>query len=305
MQVCLECGAAFPTYPVINGERMNLRGRRNCLGCRPLRRLRKPRKKFERTTQQQTCQGCGERFPTKAIIDGVMRSLHRRRFCLKCSPFGAHNTSKVAPGSASEDRIRNARARRLKSWWRYGRRRRRQRKRDLVAAFGGACVECGYAHAIAALEFHHRDASTKHFSIAKFNGSNVKLRAEAAKCDLLCANCHRRRHAAIAAYSDPVAASARRRLKQQAVDTLGGRCEGCDREYPLTIFEFHHRDRATKDFGISEDGLIRRWDDIEAELAKCVLLCVNCHRETHAGLREIDAVPLGIAEGPSLYEVAA
>ncbi len=304
MQSCLGCGAEFSIYPVIDGERTNLRGRQNCTACQPQRRLLKPRKKVARTPHQKTCESCGARFPAKLMIDGVTRDLHRRRFCLRCSPFGTHNTSKVAPGSAPEDRERSARARRLASWLRYGRTRRRQRKRDLVAAFGGKCIDCGYARAVAALEFHHRDATTKDFGIAKFNGSDARLMAEATKCELLCANCHRIRHAVIDAFGDP-AASSRRRLKERAVRVLGGRCEGCDRLYTSVVFEFHHLDAGNKEFGISEDGVIRRWDEIAAELAKCVLLCANCHREVHVGSRDIDNGLLGLAEENAVYEVAA
>ncbi len=217
-----------------------------------------------------------------------MRSLYRRRFCLKCSPFGAHNTSRFAPGSSDEERKRSARARRLRSWVAYGRERRRKRKRELVAAFGGACIECGYARTVATLEFHHREAGTKEFSIAEFSGSRERLLAEAAKCDLLCANCHRRRHAMIAEHSDPAAAARRRLLKARAVDALGGRCEGCGTEHVSSIFEFHHRDGKTKDFGISEDGILRRWEDTARELEKCMLLCANCHREVHAGVLDLD-----------------
>jgi len=38
-----------------------------------------------------------------------------------------------------------------------------------------------------------------------------------------------------------------------------------------------------------------------AELAKCVMLCANCHREVHAGARELDAGLPGLAEDALAY----
>lgn len=70
--------------------------------------------------------------------------------------------------------------------------RRRRVKRVLVDEAGGACVACGYAACIAALHFHHLDPSTKRFAVAGqgLSRSLAASRAEAAKCVLLCANCH-------------------------------------------------------------------------------------------------------------------
>jgi transposase len=70
---------------------------------------------------------------------------------------------------------------------------RRQRvKAILVAEAGGCCQLCGYDRAVAALEFHHLDPSDKKFSIAARGvaRSLEAARAEAAKCVLLCSNCH-------------------------------------------------------------------------------------------------------------------
>ena len=39
-----------------------------------------------------TCRECGITFPNRIKINGITRILHKRKFCLKCSPFGAHNT---------------------------------------------------------------------------------------------------------------------------------------------------------------------------------------------------------------------
>lgn len=71
-------------------------------------------------------------------------------------------------------------------------RRRRRIKQILVAEHGGECLLCGYARHIGALEFHHVDPAEKAFSLgqAGVTRSLAKARVEAAKCALLCANCH-------------------------------------------------------------------------------------------------------------------
>lgn len=70
--------------------------------------------------------------------------------------------------------------------------RRRRVKRILVAEAGGACAACGYARCLAALQFHHVDPAAKRFSLAGRGVARAlaAARAEAAKCVLLCANCH-------------------------------------------------------------------------------------------------------------------
>ena len=62
----------------------------------------------------------------------------------------------------------------------------------LVAEAGGKCALCGYARHSAALQFHHLDPMTKSFGLGVrgITRSIAKLREEASKCVLLCANCH-------------------------------------------------------------------------------------------------------------------
>ncbi len=71
-------------------------------------------------------------------------------------------------------------------------RRRRKVKQTLVEEAGGACQLCGYARCIAALEFHHREPREKSFALSHRGvaRSLARARAGAAKCILLCANCH-------------------------------------------------------------------------------------------------------------------
>ena len=38
------------------------------------------------------CLKCGDYFKIREVIDGKVRNLSARAYCLKCSPFGARNT---------------------------------------------------------------------------------------------------------------------------------------------------------------------------------------------------------------------
>jgi hypothetical protein len=54
------------------------------------------------------------------------------------------------------------------------------------------CIDCGERDPIV-LEFDHRDPSQKLFSIASLRmGTIDRLKTEISKCDIRCANCHRR-----------------------------------------------------------------------------------------------------------------
>jgi Putative ATPase subunit of terminase (gpP-like) len=69
---------------------------------------------------------------------------------------------------------------------------RRRKKALLAHEAGGRCFLCGYDRYMGALHFHHIDPSSKSFALSErgFTRSIEALRAEAAKCVLLCANCH-------------------------------------------------------------------------------------------------------------------
>jgi hypothetical protein len=70
--------------------------------------------------------------------------------------------------------------------------RRRARIRDaVIAEAGGCCAICGYSRSPAALQFHHVDPATKEFALRNGDTRSLeRMRAKAAKCVLLCANCH-------------------------------------------------------------------------------------------------------------------
>jgi 5-methylcytosine-specific restriction endonuclease McrA len=238
------------------------------------------------------------------VIEGMRRNLNNRRFCLQCSPFGQHNTT-AAPirGVPSAELAELRRKKRNAKTYRYQKKMRAGLRAALLASRGNACQDCGYDRVAAALEFHHRDPRSKDFTLSGVSTSPARIWAEASKCDLVCANCHRRRHLAVQTSTDDAVVRSRRETKRRAVALLGGRCAGCAAVVPHPLFEFHHLDARTKDFAISHDGISRRWEKTQAELAKCVLLCANCHRETHAGLRSFTE-RRAVEEALGAYRVA-
>lgn len=77
----------------------------------------------------------------------------------------------------------------------------RQRKREIRSWFEEyksrlKCERCDEAHP-ACLEFHHREPDEKEIVISKaldWGWSVERILSEIAKCDVLCANCHRKQH---------------------------------------------------------------------------------------------------------------
>lgn len=62
--------------------------------------------------------------------------------------------------------------------------------------FSSECKECGESH-IACLDFHHTEPEKKDFSISNAVSRGWKLDKilnEIEKCEILCANCHRKLH---------------------------------------------------------------------------------------------------------------
>lgn len=58
------------------------------------------------------------------------------------------------------------------------------------------------------------------------------------------------------------------------------RCIKCGESHPGCL-DFHHRDPSTKEYSISVSGPSLGRDKLLIEIAKCDILCVNCHRKLH------------------------
>lgn len=157
-----------------------------------------------------------------------------------------------------------------------------------------ACEDCGLADPVC-LEFHHVDDKQLNISQLIFSRrrSLSALRHEMRKCVLLCGNCHRRRtrqrqraqHVAPAP-AEMSTPQRRRAAARAAVMTrlLRYSCHSCG-ESDLDVMEFHHILAKHRKVSRLVSG---GWsaEAVEAEMARCEVLCVNCHRRVTASLRE-------------------
>src|SRR3990172_413073 len=151
------------------------------------------------------------------------------------------------------------------------------------------CADCGGRFEPHQMDFDHRDPSTKLFTLMTGRAqlmSTGRLRNEAAKCDVVCANCHAVRTQRRWQQRRPVGASKylerkRRNWRWHARVLLVLRavpCQDCQRTYSPYSMEFDHRDPPEKYQGVTRmvgRASLRR---IMEEVAKCDVVCANCHR---------------------------
>ena len=118
--------------------------------------------------------------------------------------------------------------------------------------------------------------------------STERLLDEVAKCDIVCANCHRirtwlrddpgsRRVVDGSSGLDRKRTSWRThaRLLDDLKDTPCGDCAG---RFPPCAMDFDHRNARTKRTAVSRMIGRAGTATIMAEVAKCDIVCANCHR---------------------------
>lgn len=80
-----------------------------------------------------------------------------------------------------------------------------------------------------------------------------------------------------------------RRKKKEWLDSQKVKCARCPETHPACM-DFHHRDPSQKDGNLSQ--MAAKWplEKTKAEVAKCDVLCANCHRKLHRELRNAGRV---------------
>ena len=132
-----------------------------------------------RITATKVCTRCG----TKPVLQFRLTKGYRASQCRACE------AKRLKAYRHSEKGL---------AWLRLQDRRSNERlKRRLLAELGVEGCTCGESH-IACLEFHHSKGSVKVACVATMIRSSKytvqEIIAEARKCVVLCANCHRKLH---------------------------------------------------------------------------------------------------------------
>lgn len=174
-------------------------------------------------------------------------------------------------------------------------RRRSEAARAVVVAYLEAhpCVDCGERD-VAVLEFDHVEERRDTVGELLARGATAeRLKAEFARCEVRCANCHRRVTAKRADWLRASPAMEQRLLKLSATRRRNARmifdalttsgCVDCGIR-DLVVLEFDHVGKKTSNvmtLGWAETRLER----IRDEISQCEVRCCNCHRRKTAERR--------------------
>ena len=153
------------------------------------------------------CQKCKLRFPNRMVIDGAIRVLNRRQYCVSCSPFKMHNTRNLVKAHSATSIVcvcekchqsyiyKKHHGTKKVCVTCIGTVARSRRKQRMVDYKGGKCERCGYSRNIKALCFHHVNPKEKEFSLGCSSCRKWDMvKHELDKCRMLCLNCHAEVH---------------------------------------------------------------------------------------------------------------
>jgi len=156
------------------------------------------------------------------------------------------------------------------------RERRHDRYSEIQTLKANPCTDCGKSFPYYVMDYDHRDPSTKSDEISTMVKTYVpwpKVLAEIAKCDLVCACCHRLR-----TYHGNNSYRTLRYEQQKAIlDALKSStpCLDCDQTFKPCQMDFDHIGDKVANISVLVGGPTEK---LVAEIGKCHLVCANCHR---------------------------
>ena len=164
------------------------------------------------------------------------------------------------------------------------------------------CLDCGNRFPSHVMDFDHTRGSRSFWLLQRAGSvSQERLIAELEKCEVVCANCHRartnlraleRRRLRAKSGHVPIIESRRRREQTAMMQKLREvPCVDCKQRFPFFAMDFDHRHSAQKSFEVTRMLGRLATERLLEEVAKCDIVCANCHRDrtyrrraAHAGV---------------------
>jgi hypothetical protein len=140
------------------------------------------------------------------------------------------------------------------------------------------------------MDFDHTDPERKSFRLTAGRAtlkSRAALENEIRKCAIVCANCHRVRTSKTQGHRPAPTGTSRYlgrkraawRAQAELLDSLRDvPCADCGRQFPPCAMDFDHREADAKQHTVTRMIGRAGTERILAEVAKCDIVCANCHR---------------------------
>lgn len=202
-------------------------------------------------TKTKRCTQCGEAKPVEEFRIKILAKGVRIALCTPCDiAYRAARYKRADKALAKERREEHLE-----------RRRKRVASGDLKEPKTKACITCGERKLVS--NFRWRDESLA-YRVNKCSACDKENRLQVyqKKKGLFLANNKR----------------AQAKLRKLLNELKAGPCMDCHNNYPPYVMDLDHRDPATKVAKVSSLVFDGSRNLLIAEVAKCDLICANCHR---------------------------
>lgn len=141
------------------------------------------------------------------------------------------------------------------------------------------CKDCGQKWHFCQLDFDHIDVKTKKYEIWRVTTQSIaSIQAEIAKCDIVCANCHRERTQKVFGQVKLNALPQNHRYSE-FINSLKSKKKCCDCRFDFPHYMLDYDHIQAKSFELNRAKQLRTDKGrVLEEINKCELICVNCHR---------------------------
>lgn len=142
------------------------------------------------------CTKCDQKKDSNLFYNRKDRAKGKQSICVDCQSkrykmYRLKNTKKLG---ANFQKWKQKNPKRMKELISIRDKKRDKEFREILLSHKNSpCMDCKIQYPSYAMDFDHRDPSEKLFNVSQINkaSSSIKLLEEIAKCDLVCANCHR------------------------------------------------------------------------------------------------------------------